>query len=362
MSADAQRHALFFVFQMSNQSLTVFKEVSGRYRWVLLSSNAYRDRHAEIVSTKALEIDCDRADSDGDYGPLRWWHVGGLDIGDCDFNAMHGRMLIESGTFRNPAVAERVKEQAPDLAVSIAFRHPLTEPDSDGVFHTIRRFERSLLPKGREGNALCQVGFVTKEVEESNMKKEKLDAFKQLVGEDTAKEILAQAETTQKQADNAGTAFKEKAKPSTHSDAETPAEDKTETPADEMTEDKTGKPFTKKEAGQTIGELTVPEFAAVIATAFKEAFKELGETAKELTTSSGKVTEALTGFDKRLKELEGDMPASAKTTVIQNDGNGGLSKAFEAALSDTLKEFGIGKAASNGHLPETDFMLPSAKK
>lgn len=194
------------------------------------------------------------------------------------------------------------------------------------------------------------------------MKKEKLDAFKQLVGEDTAKEILAQAETTQKQADNAGTAFKEKAKPSTHSDAETPAEDKTETPADEMTEDKTGKPFTKKEAGQTIGELTVPEFAAVIATAFKEAFKELGETAKELTTSSGKVTEALTGLDKRLKELEGDMPASARTTVVQNDGNGGLSKAFEAALSDTLKEFGIGKAASNGHLPETDFMLPSAKK
>jgi len=352
---------------MLNQSLSVFKEVSGRYRWVLLSSNAYRDRHAEIVSTKALEIDCDRADSDGDYGPLRWWHVGGLDIGDCDFNALHGRMLIESGTFRNPAVAERVKEQAPDLAVSIAFRHPLTEPDSDGVFHTIRRFERSLLPKGREGNALCQVGFVTKEVEESNMKKEKLDAFKQLVGEDTAKEILAQAETTQKQADNAGTAFKEKAKPAGHPDVETPAEDKTETPADEMTEDKTGKPFTKKEAGQTIGELTVPEFAQVIAGAMKIAFKEFGafadtfsETAKELTTSSGKVTEALTGFDKRLKELEGDMPASAKTTVVSSDGSG-LSKAFEAALADTLKEFGVKKAASNGHLPETEFMLPTKK-
>ena len=182
----------------------------------------------------------------------------------------------------------------------------------------------------------------------------------QLVGEDTAKEILAQAETTQKQADDAGTAFKEKAKP--HPDAETPAEDKTETPADEKTEDKTGKPaMAKKEAGQTIGELTVPEFAQVLASAFKEAFKELGETAKELGQSSTKVTEALTGFDKRLKELEGDMPASARTTVVPSDsGSGGLAEALKLALGDTMKEFG--KAASNGHLPETDFMLGNGAK
>ena len=354
-------NALFFVFQVSNDStLTVFKEVSGRHRWILLSSNAFQDRHGEIVSTKALETDCNRADLDGDYGPLRWWHIGGCDIGDCDFNAMHGRMLIESGTFRNPAVAERVKEQASELAVSIAFRHPLTEPDSDGVFHTIRRFERSLLPKGREGNALCQVGFVTKEG--MNMKQEKIKALKELVGEDTAKEILAQAETTQKEADQAGLAFKEKAK-ATHPDAETPAEDKTETPADEKTEDKTGKPvMTKKEAGPTIGELTVPEFAQVIATAFKEAFKELeaglGATAKELSTSSGKVTEALKGFDERLKELEGDMPASAKTTVVQS-GGGGLAEALKLALADSFKE--LGGKAPNGHLPETEFMMPTKK-
>jgi len=347
-----------FVFQMPNQTLTVFKETDGRHRWVLLSSNAYRDRHAEIVSTKALESDCIRADSDGDYGPLRWWHVGGLDIGDCDFNAMHGRMLIESGTFRNPAVAERVKEQADQLAVSIAFRHPLTEPDRDGVFHTIRRFERSLLPKGREGNALCQVGFITKEG--LNMKKEKLDAFKQLVGEDAAKEILAQAETTQKEADNAGTAFKEKAKPKDgHADVETPAEDKTETPADEAAEDKGKPPFAKKEVGPTIGELTVPEFASVLAAAFKEAFKELGETAKELATSSGKVTDALKGFDERLKELEGDMPKGAATTVITS-GGGGLAEALKLALADSFKELNGNKPA-NGHLPETDLLFGAKK-
>lgn len=38
-------------------SFTVFKQQNGRYRWVAISSNAYRDRDGEIVSKKALEND-----------------------------------------------------------------------------------------------------------------------------------------------------------------------------------------------------------------------------------------------------------------------------------------------------------------
>lgn len=132
-------------------TFTVFKDKTGRYRWVAISSTAYRDRDGEILSTKALADDIAHADTTGQYGTLRWWHVPGMDLGDCDFNMLYGRSLIESGTFKNDRIAERVKEKAHLLKLSLGFRHPANEPDKSGVFHTIRRFERSLIPP--EGNA-----------------------------------------------------------------------------------------------------------------------------------------------------------------------------------------------------------------
>lgn len=191
----------------------------GSWRWLMLSSNAYRDRDKETVSTKALENDCARADADGYYGPLRWWHVGeydvstkqagpGADLGMCDFNAMHGRVLVESGTFKNERVALAVKAASDHLESSIGFFHPLTEPDGEGTFKSIRRFERSLLPKGKAANPLTALTVITQETQ--TMQKEKLEALKALVGDEEAASIVNQAEVVQKAADAAGLTFKAK--------------------------------------------------------------------------------------------------------------------------------------------------------
>lgn len=137
-----------------HDGIQVFKDARRKLRWISFSSNAFQDHDREIVSLKALEEDCYRADQDGEYGPLRWWHVPGLDIGVCDFNMMHGRILIESGTFYNERIGARVKEQAQDLQVSLGFLHPVGEPQHDGVYRNIRRFERSLLPHGSASNFL----------------------------------------------------------------------------------------------------------------------------------------------------------------------------------------------------------------
>ena len=137
-------------------SFKVFKDASGKYRWVAISSSAFRDRDKEIVSTKALQDDCDYADKTGNYGPLRWWHMPGVDIGDCDFNAMHGRTLIESGTFRNQFIAVAAAKAAPELEISLGFLHLPTEPDAMSIFNHIRKFERSLVPIGKASNLLTQ--------------------------------------------------------------------------------------------------------------------------------------------------------------------------------------------------------------
>lgn len=144
--------------------LTVFKE-GDNYRWVLLSSNGFRDRDGEIVATKALEHDVALWDlQDQPPSPLRWWHVSiddehqnGLDLGYTDFRMMHNHTLIESGTFIAKEVGESVYNGQDKLAASIGFRHSPKEPDSDKIFNTVRIFERSLLPKESASNPLTHL-------------------------------------------------------------------------------------------------------------------------------------------------------------------------------------------------------------
>lgn len=188
-------------------SFRVFKDARGQHRWVAVSSTAYRDRDGEIVSTKALADDCARADQSGQYGPLRWWHMPGMDLGDCDFNAMSGRVLIESGTFRSPEIAQKVARAADQhgLEISLGFFHPPSEPDAGGVFHTIKRFERSLTPRGKASNLFTS--FTVKETQ--TMLDIKQRTLKEIGFTDAEiATILADAQQKQKSADDQGIAYK----------------------------------------------------------------------------------------------------------------------------------------------------------
>lgn len=187
--------------------LSVFKDKSGRYRWILLSSNAYRDRDGEIVSTKALAQDVARADADRDFGPLRWWHVPGADIGDCDFNILLGRVLVESGTFRSEAIGEAISKAQGTLKASIGFRHPFSEPDREGVFHNIRRFERSLVPAGRAANPFTSLIVQEGDKMTDEEKLAKLKELEELAGTGALESVLEAVKGTHTQA--AGVAFKE---------------------------------------------------------------------------------------------------------------------------------------------------------
>jgi hypothetical protein len=187
----------------------VYKDASGVDRWLLVSSTAYRDRDREIVSTKALEGAVALADASGVRGPLRFWHVPGVDLGDCDFQAtaQDGRFLIESGTFRSPALAAAVKAHADRYQVSIGFTHPANEPDAEGVFSHIAIFERSLVPRGRAANPFTEVA-----VKESRMlTTEKETELKALLGGDTSllQGLLGQVAETDKAAQDGGIAFKD---------------------------------------------------------------------------------------------------------------------------------------------------------
>lgn len=160
----------------SEKSFVVYKDHTGRDRWIARTTTAYRDRDGEIISEAALDADSQRMMATKQFGPLRWWHVGdpdpladsnpwgpGLDIGDCDFSAVIGRTRVESGTFRDGAIAQKCAFVADGLEMSPGFFHPLDQPDAAGVFGNIRTFERSVVPVRYARASNLFTGFTVKE-------------------------------------------------------------------------------------------------------------------------------------------------------------------------------------------------------
>lgn len=299
--------------------MMIFKEASGRLRWVTFSSSAYQDKDGEIVSLKAQEADCDALDESSDYGPLRWWHVGqpytvkvgdykswvagkGLDIGVCDFSGMHGRIRIESGTFHDDRIGVKVKEHADELSVSLGFSHPETEPEATGgVFEHTHTFERSLLPRGKQSNYFASVPVIEKE---STMKDSKIERFKNLMGE-FADLALNKAEATDKAAETAGVAFKEDEarKPFAFgSEAEAKAfvkECMNEMMADKAKESKEAKAEGDSATLKALGEL-------------QTTLKSLQANDEQIAEALNKIGAATKSNSGAIKSLQGDLPRSLK--------------------------------------------------
>lgn len=293
----------------------VFK-ANGRYRWILISSNAYRDRDQEIVSQKALEGAVAIADKTGYRGPLRWWHVPGLDIGDCDFQAMHGRFLIESGTFRDERIGAAVARKAHALQASIGFTHPPSDPDASGVFHHIAIFERSLTPHGRASNVLTRLA-VKKDRSMDNVKKE---ALKQLLNDDAfLDELLQRTGQTDQAMEAAGVDFKS-------ADPEPAAEKATDD--SDMEVDEEQPLLTTKEieligdhvAERLSGMLDLPNQMRALMDRMTgmigEQSKKKDDAIAALKEQSDKRSAAI---ERRLKTLEGDQPKSFHRASESND-------------------------------------------
>lgn len=321
----------------------VFKDASGKYRWATLSSSAFEDKDQEIVSRKALENDVARADKDGDYGPLRWWHMDGVDLGMADFNAMQDRVLVESGTFFDERYGEAFKDA--DLEVSIGFFHPPDEPDANGVFNTIRRFERSLVPPGMASNLLT--AFLVQE--KTIMEEKKESALRKLLGP-LADALLGKAKEAQKAAEEAGVAFKaEDPKP-----AEAASEVKTETPAPATTpavvDEKAAPAAPAAEPPKTIGNMTAEQLAEFVAAVVKPemdavkaqlaAKKDADSTEKEvqaaLAARLGQIEQAVKNVADGVAELQGEAPRVAQKGYRASQDPANVTAKKEGPIQDTF--------------------------
>lgn len=336
------------------KTFRVFKDRRGADRWIAISSSAFRDRDDEIVMLKALADDCAYADATGDYGPLRWWHLPGVDIGDCDFNAVSGRCLIEMGTFRHPALARAAAKAAPDLELSLGFWHKADEPGPDGAYTFIRRFERSLAPKGRASNLLTAFDTfaVTKE---DRMSPEKLKAALEKLGTSpearaVMESIIGEAQQREKALDAAGIAYKdaptwaqgliaridalearltaEKA-PMPPAEMEAAGATELEDGAAELDMDES-----TDDAGEFVGDMTPDAFKALIKGVIVEA---LGDMSTRLATLDGELKAM--GYERRMKAQDERIETIGKTA---------------AAILATVKELNGDAPARRGHRATLD--------
>jgi hypothetical protein len=374
----------------NNGTLTVYKDKAGKYRWLAISSNAFRDYDGEIISTKALKDDIDNSDESGEYGTLRWWHVPNLDIGDCDYRVLYKQMLVESGTFYDDNVGKAFKENKQPLQMSIGFLHSITEPDKQGVYKSVKVFERSILPQGSAANRLTK--FITTKGENDNMPalKDKLKALRKIVGnDDVYVDVIAAIEQSQKEGELSGADFKElkelgdksdepgveenKAKKKTpapkedesdtedESDdgedesAEDPEEEAGETPEEEAAEeDEETKPAPKKAKKEvsTIGGLTFDEFSGVVADILTEAIAPINEKIDAITAVKEKESNASAELKKlvdaqektikalqaTVKELSGSTTRAHKAKYVASEEDDTVTDEIPEKIKENLKE------------------------
>lgn len=151
--------------RIAEKAFTVIKSSDGTPdRWLSITTTAYEDKDREIISTKAIKGAVALGDQTGERGPLLYWHIPGLEMGDCDFQAQGGpggRFLIEGGTFRSKAFAELGRKLSDSgYQMSPGFVHTDDQPQN-GVYDTILIYERSAVPQNRAANYFTR--YATKE-------------------------------------------------------------------------------------------------------------------------------------------------------------------------------------------------------
>lgn len=364
-------------------SFTAYKDANNQWRWVSVSSSGFQDHDGETVSTKALSDDCARCDATKNYGPLKfdWWHTPIL-IGDCDFNAMHGPLLIESGIFYDDRVAQAfdvaIKSGRFVPGISLTFQHNEPGPPvlPGRVFNSIRKMGRSLLPADKASNLassmeLFNQGYTKKEVIEK-METQKASELEALIGPELTAALLGKSELAIKTLQMAGVAYKAAAaldapmSPNASGAAQLPAKKKPDagkvaekddpmvsmdgSEADPMSLD-TGdgdmpeddSALEDSQADQdsdailqglfdTIGKLMTDKmsaFASEIQSALaglnSTATKEAGAVAIALKEIAGllptlALKEQVDNLDARLKSLEGEQPAIVQKRASQQPG------------------------------------------
>lgn len=187
----------------------VFKDASGVWRWLTVTTNIFKDRDDEILSEEAHKKYEAYVDRTGHYPELRLWHVQTSGIGKADFVGFHDGFILHAGVFDEgkEKVAE-VLAATKELAVSHGFVYG-EEDLEDGVYDAYRTFEVSVLPASKAANIWTQFLVDVKEETIMPLTEAKVSFLEGIVGKEEAKVFLDRLTQLEEDLKGKGVDFKE---------------------------------------------------------------------------------------------------------------------------------------------------------
>jgi hypothetical protein len=147
---------------------SILKGIDGKRYMFIVTSNSYKDRENEIISTEALKRYVDSEWLAEDYfagtNDHLIWHDDRLNVGKIVWADMAGPFLVEVAREGDTIIAKAAydywEQHGDDLGASHRFKFYGHERDVKGVYHNIRKTETSTLPRENAANLLTYSGVL----------------------------------------------------------------------------------------------------------------------------------------------------------------------------------------------------------
>lgn len=337
------------------------------------SSNAFKDREGEIISTKALENYVDENQINEVKGYFNFWHIPGTDFAVKTFQAVIGRFLLEAGPFMNNEAGKaaykffkeyptRHDKFAPEgWGASVEFKY-LPDQGIDGIYEWLWITRTSVLPRAKAANIYTFGGLNMKSLEKLTPQQRELGI--QLFGSEEELEKMVEAGMTKTAMLEKEEEFKEVEDEVTEESEETVEETVAEEPTEEEVTEETTEEVTEEEKEVTEEkpvEETTEEVAAE-AEAEEEAtdetpnvdlVKQVAQTVVEVLNESLKekfnvldtIPEAFNQINERLEKVETANEVKKAATETRN---GWFSSLKAASVTEQEGNMELDEAKEKG--------------
>lgn len=194
----------------STSAFSAFKNASGQWRWLAVTTNKYEDREGEIFSERAHKAYVAYVDESKDYPELWLWHTPGTRCGKGDLVDYCDGFVIHSGYFDagKEDIAQSLARKSMELRVSHGYQY-LEGDEKDGIYDVYKTFEVSPLPAGVEANAWTTFETNLKEVKLMGFNEKKRAFLVEHMGEERVSSLEGRLGELAKEIEASGVSFKD---------------------------------------------------------------------------------------------------------------------------------------------------------
>lgn len=172
---------------------TMLKAANGQRLMLIVTSNSYKDREGETLTSEALKADVDRHWTQGDdaymvNNKLLFWHDDNLPVGDIVWGDVIGPFYVELAQEGTTPIAKSYfdyREAHPEekWGASHRFKYLRTHRNEDGDYHRIYKEETTTLPLEAAANLLTLSEVIP-------MSDKRAKKFDEIMGLDGAYELV----------------------------------------------------------------------------------------------------------------------------------------------------------------------------